>query len=115
MPLVPADNSRVIGWQRCHENLALAPDGLPYVQIFDTCENLIRTLPLLTYGKISTNKHEDVADNCEDHAPEAFRYGLMSRPSPALGTGVLQQARILAFDPFSKPEDRVLSGGFFSI
>ena len=115
VPLIPADNSSVIGWQRCHENLAIAPDGLPFVQIFSTCENLIRTLPLLTYGKISTNKHEDVSDNCEDHAPEALRYGLMSRPFPALPKAALQQARILAFDPFSKPEDRVLSGGFFSI
>lgn len=114
VPLIPADNSRVIGWQRCHENLAIAPDGLPYVQIFSTCQNLIRTLPLLTYGKISTNRHEDVADNCEDHAPEAFRYGLMSRPSPA-DVKPQNKARILAFDPFSKPKDRVLSGGFFSI
>ncbi|MBQ4458946.1 MAG: terminase family protein [Clostridia bacterium] len=114
VPLIPADNSRVIGWQRCHENLALAADGLPYVQIFSNCENLIRTLPLLTYGKISSNRHEDVSDTCEDHAPEAFRYGLMSRPSPA-EIRPQNQAKILAFDPFAKPRDRAVPGGFFSI
>ncbi len=114
VPLIPADNSRVIGWQRCHENFAIAPDGKPYVMIFSCCQNLVRTLPLLTFGKISTNKHEDVADGCEDHAPEALRYGLMSRPSPAEETPK-NSGRVLAFDPFAKPRDRVLSGGFFSI
>lgn len=113
VPLTPADNSRILGWQRIHENLAIAPDGLPYVQIFNTCVDLIRTLPLLTYGKVSTSKHEDVADGCEDHAPEAFRYGLMSRPSPA-AEQPHSTARVLAFDPFAEPKDRVLSDGFFS-
>jgi len=26
------------------------------------------------------NDPEDVADECEDHGPEAIRYGIMSRP-----------------------------------
>jgi phage terminase large subunit len=77
VPLRPADNSRVVGWQRVREYLRDAPDGLPYLQIFSTCENLIRTLPIL---QIDKNDTEDVADG-EDHAAEALRYGLMSRPS----------------------------------
>lgn len=80
VPLLKADNSRVIGWQRVRENLADAPDGVPYVQIFENCTNLIRTLPTLF---IDPHEREDVGDGCEDHAGEALRYGLMSRPSPA--------------------------------
>lgn len=80
VPLIKADNARVIGWQRVRENLADSPDGTPYVQIFDCCTNLIRTLPTLF---IDPHEREDVGDGCEDHAGEALRYGLMSRPSPA--------------------------------
>ena len=79
VPLLPADNARVPGWQRVRELLAPAPDGEPYLRIFSTCKDLIRTLPLLTYD---TRDCEDVSDTCEDHAPEALRYGLMSRPHP---------------------------------
>lgn len=77
--LTKADNSRVNGWTRMREYLGVAPDGLPWWQIFSTCRNLIRTLPALVYDK---HRVEDVSDKCEDHAPEAARYGLMSRPRP---------------------------------
>ncbi len=76
VPLIRADNARVPGWQRVREYLKDAPDGKPYLQIFASCQNLIRTLPLLCYDK---HNYEDAADG-EDHAPEALRYGLMSRP-----------------------------------
>lgn len=80
VPLIPADNSRIPGWQRVREALA-APDGeKPQLCFFETCRNLIRTLPLLTFDLHTV---EDVAANCEDHAAEALRYGLMSRPRPA--------------------------------
>lgn len=116
VPLIPADNNRLSGWQRIRENLALAPDGKPFVQIFSTCENLIRTLPLLTFGKISSGDHEDVAANCEDHAPESLRYGLMSRPSPAAAPQSVKRGRP-AYDPFSQPKLRVIDGGngYFSL
>ena len=80
VPLLPADNARVPGWQRVREALAKQPDGAPELFIFETCRNLIRTLPQLTFD---TRDAEDVSDACEDHAPEALRYGLMSRPRPA--------------------------------
>ena len=76
MPISPADNTRIAGWQRVRDYLAPAPDGEPRWRCFSTCRNLIRTLPLLQYDERS---REDAADG-EDHAPEALRYGLMSRP-----------------------------------
>ena len=97
------------GWMRVRENLQVAPDGRPYVQIFSTCRDLIRTLPLLTYDK---HDHEDVADNCEDHAPEAFRYGLMTRPSPAKRKEV-ERKRLIAIDPLTPLPRKNNEGGFF--
>ncbi len=76
MPVTPADNTRVAGWQRVRDYLAISPDGLPRWQCFSDCVNLIRTLPAMQYSKLN---REDAADG-EDHAPEALRYGLMSRP-----------------------------------
>ena len=79
----PADNRRVIGWQRMREYLSDAPDEKPWWQIFDTCNELIRTLPQLIHDRV---KVEDVSGDCEDHAPEAARYFMMSRPSPNEGS-----------------------------
>jgi phage terminase large subunit len=78
--LESADNRRIMGWSRVRDYLADGPDGKPMLQIFNTCQNLIRTLPELIHD---TRNVEDVDGNCEDHAPEALRYGLMSRPKPS--------------------------------
>lgn len=75
----PADNSRIIGWQHVREYLRDAPDGMPYLQIFTKCVNLIKYMPLMQFDP---NDSEDMR-GVDDHAPEALRYGLMSRPSPA--------------------------------
>ena len=102
VPLLPADNARIPGWQRVRENLAYGADGVPYLRIFSTCRNLIRTLPGLIYD---AHDPEDVSDLCEDHAPEALRYGLMSRPKASVPTPVRQPRR---YDPLStaQPEYR---------
>ena len=103
VPLLPADNARVPGWQRVREALAKGADGTPELLIFETCKNLIRTLPALTFD---THDCEDVADNCEDHAPEALRYGLMSRPRPASEE---PKKRLYRYDPL-KSSPTVLPG-----
>jgi hypothetical protein len=80
--LKKADNDRLSGKQRVHAFLSGAPDGKPWLQVFEGCTNLIRTLPTLPYDK---TKVEDVDTDAEDHAYDALRYGLMSRPQPASG------------------------------
>lgn len=72
-----ADIARIVGWNRVREYLADAADGIPHVQIFETCVNLIRTLPMQIYDE---RKTEDMADSSEDHCADSLRYGLMSRP-----------------------------------
>lgn len=69
--LQPASKERVGGWENLHNWLSMAPDGKPYWQITKNCENLIRTLPLLTHDE---NKVEDVDQICEDHSPDDQRY-----------------------------------------
>lgn len=98
VPLLRADSARIAGWQRVREALAPMADGLPQLQIFSDCQNLIRTLPLLTFD---TANAEDVADNCEDHAPEALRYALMSRPAPRRPDPPPRTRG--GYDPFSEP------------
>jgi hypothetical protein len=77
-----ADNSRVpkagaaSGWDELRNRLKGDEDG-PQLLIFLTCPHLIRTLPALQHDP---HKAEDVDTNGEDHAPDALRYGCMSRP-----------------------------------
>jgi phage terminase large subunit len=92
VPLTPADNARVAGWQRVRGYLAPAPDGTPLWQVFPCCEALIRTLPLLVYD---AHDREDAADG-EDHAPEALRYALMSRPG---ANAAPREAKRRGYDP----------------
>ena len=99
VPLLRADNARIPGWQRVREYLSDGDDGQPRLMIFRTCENLIRTLPALTFD---AHFVEDVASNCEDHAPEALRYGLMSRPS---ATSEPKKPKARAYDPFASRRD----------
>lgn len=75
-----AQNERLGGWNRIEEYLTtLLPDGLPQLQIFSTCHNLIRELPNL---KIKPGT--DDVDKVNDHAPDALRYAAMSRPQKPL-------------------------------
>lgn len=78
-----ANTDRKNGWMRIHEYLAInETTGKPWIRIFDTCTELIRCLPALIHDD---KDPMDVAENSDiDHAPDALRYHLMSRPSRAI-------------------------------
>ena len=99
LSLTPADNSRVPGWNRVRDFLAVAPDGSPNWLCFSDCRNLIRQPPALHFDQ---HNREDAADG-DDHAPEALRYALMSRPH-AGKQPIIRKAK--AYDPLSLPEPR---------
>ena len=103
VPLIKADNTRIPGWQRVREYLA---GDKPRLQVFSTCTNLIRTLPVMTYDG---HRVEDIGDGLEDHACESLRYGIMSRPRPA---PVKVEKKPAAYDPLADPPMR---RGFMSI
>lgn len=78
--------SRKFGKMEIHRRLQvrLLPDEIsgkinekPQLVIFNTCVNLIRTLPTILMDK---NDPEDVDTDSEDHAYDALRYGCASRP-----------------------------------
>ena len=56
-----------------HNVLADSPDGMPYLLVFDTCRNLIRTIPSLPYDE---HKPEEIDPEAEDHAYDSLTYGL---------------------------------------
>jgi hypothetical protein len=73
-----ADKNRMAGKVQIHEYLR--PDretGRPRLQIFNTCVNLIKELQGLPLSK---SNPEDVDTNSADHAYDALRYMIMSRP-----------------------------------
>lgn len=78
-----ADNKRVAGrgsiggWDQLRSRLEGNADGKPMILWFDTCVDLIRTLPALQHDP---DRPEDVDSDMEDHAPDSVRYGCMARP-----------------------------------
>lgn len=84
--LTRAENGRVAGWYNLREWLRPAENEFgekePMLKIFNTCSNLIRTLPALTADK---NNPGDAATEPHEitHAPDALRYFVAGRPLPA--------------------------------
>lgn len=81
LPIRPANNqtkgARLMRQALLHQLLAVSPDGKPYIQIHKNCENLIRTVPDLTYDDVSGMFTEQIADYQDDHAYDALTYALM--------------------------------------
>ena len=73
-----ADKNRQAGKVQIHEYLRPSRDtGRPKVQIFNSCPNLIKELQGLPLSK---SNPEDVDTHAADHAYDALRYMIMSRP-----------------------------------
>ena len=73
-----ADKNRLAGKTQIHEYLRKNNStGRPKLQIFNTCVNLVKEIQALPLSK--TNP-EDVDTHAADHAYDALRYMLMSRP-----------------------------------
>ena len=73
--LVPSSKKRVMGWDFVHQYLRYDDINEPKLKIFDTCHNLIRTLPLLVHDE---HHPEDVDTDGEDHAADELRYFLQT-------------------------------------
>ena len=73
--LNPANNERVIGWQRVRAYFADQRDKRPAVIFFDTCRKAITTIPACVHDKLNV---EDVDTDGEDHAADELRYFCMA-------------------------------------
>jgi PBSX family phage terminase large subunit len=58
-----------------HQLLSDSTLGKPYLQVSESCVNLIRTLPMLVYSDL---RPEELADQQEDHAYDGLTYILYS-------------------------------------
>ena len=74
--LMKGDNNRVPGWLRFRQYLHPV-DGDAKFKVFSNCRNAIRTIPQMVFDE---RNPEDLDTTGEDHACDAIRYGLMSRP-----------------------------------
>jgi len=79
-PMTPADNRRIPGWRILREYLNQKSDT-PRLYISKSCKTLIASLPALL---CDPSRPEDASDHphAVTHAPEALRYGVMSRCAP---------------------------------
>jgi hypothetical protein len=73
-----ASNKRIDGWVRMREFLRVDKNlGRSRLIVDPSCVHLIRTLPMLVHDR---KNPEDLDTRGEDHAVDALRYLLMSRP-----------------------------------
>jgi hypothetical protein len=78
-----ADNTRVSrdkrmgGWDQLRARLVGNKDGHPMIFFFETCRDLIRTLPMMQHD---AHQPEDLDTDGEDHAVDDVRYACLSRP-----------------------------------
>jgi len=94
-----ADKNRIQGKIQIHEYLRLQQSGRPRLQIFNTCPSLIRELQSIPLDK--TNP-EDVNTHAPDHAYDALRYLIMSRPRV---NDVFGRMRDIKRERFYEPSD----------
>ena len=94
-----ADKNRIQGKIQIHEYLKLQQSGRPRLQIFNTCPSLIRELQSIPLDK---SKPEDVDTHAPDHAYDALRYLIMSRPRV---NDVFGRMRDIKRERFYEPSD----------
>jgi hypothetical protein len=99
-----SSGSRVNGKLELHKRFSIDEKTQePKLKVFTNCRNLLRTLPLLPTDK---NNPEDVDTRVEDHAYDALRYGVMSRPlhpNSNQNDQFMQQQK----EKYFKPADRI--------
>jgi hypothetical protein len=78
--VIKGDNNRISGWNVIHSYLEHDEEKKlkPKIHIFNTCLYLIESLPGLIHDQ---HDPEDLDTKGDDHAADALRYGLMTRPT----------------------------------
>ena len=94
-----ADKNRIQGKIQIHEYLRTQPSGRPKIQIFSSCPNLIRELQSIPLDK---SNPEDVDTHAPDHAYDALRYLIMSRPKV---NDIFNQFRYMRMEQAYTPVD----------
>lgn len=98
-------NDRLAGKMQVHYRLAFDDMGIPMFYVFDSCKNMIRTLPQLRYDTVSP---EDVDTRQEDHLYDALKYFFMSDP---IAPRISEPETSLPYNPLA--EEKILDYGRF--
>ena len=96
-----SDKNRIQGKIQIHEYLRIQASGRPKIQIFNTCPNLIRELQSIP---LDQSNPEDVDTKAQDHAYDALRYLIMSRPRV---NDPVSQLRHLRLEQAYTPADNI--------
>lgn len=78
VPLMKANNGRVIGWRVLKAWLHHTEKRPPRLKIFEDCRQLIKTIPTLRYEENRIRNGEDLDTLGQDDAVDALRYIMMS-------------------------------------
>jgi hypothetical protein len=87
-PLLPANNEKTAGIDRVKSYLKVRPDtNKPRLYFFRNCVNLIDEMSRYRYKELTSQQQGKQAEKEEpvkvdDHACDALRYLIMSRPEP---------------------------------
>lgn len=108
VPFTKSSNNRLDGWAAVRELMRMAPDDKPYLQIFNTCTELIKCLPALVHdpkkpGDADTEPHEFT------HACDALRYAAVfwTKPAPPPEEGRVQYTQDMLEDYWrATPDER---------
>jgi hypothetical protein len=73
VPMIRADNNRLLGKKKIHQGFKNLPDGKPGLIFFNNCANLVSIMPKLVR---SDSNPEDVQKQDGDDPYDALRYGL---------------------------------------
>ena len=98
VPLYKVSNDRVQGWWELKDWLKVRTEtGKPRIVIFETCANLIRTLPLCQHDE---KNPDDVAKDPHEvtHAPDALRYFVSGQPLAAQAPAEREEDTPLDYD-----------------
>ena len=91
------DNRRIAGWMQLHNRLQFDSEGRPWLYVFRSCRDFVRTLPVLQYSRLSP---EDVDSEGEDHIADETRYLCMLVPMCA--TYAREEKVPMCLDPLNR-------------
>lgn len=105
------DHNRIPGKMQCHYRLVFDENGVPMFYTFSTCQNFIRTIPLLIYDE---KKVEDIDTTMEDHIYDEWRYVMMANPIAPRRRTAEGRLEIIQDDPLDlfKEEREQLLGSY---
>jgi PBSX family phage terminase large subunit len=120
VPLICANNDVSVGIDRVKTFLKVNPKTKkPKITIFDTCVNLLEEIGEYRWAELSANQEgtknqKEEPRKYNDHAMDALRYLIMSRPDPSKAFKdpknpefpTLQAAIKRDFDNYRKPKEK---------